>query len=81
MKKELTIKSTSGLHAALAAKLVHLASSYDVDVQLEYEDKMVDAKSILGLMSLAVPKGENITVIAEGNDAQIAIDEIENLLG
>ena len=81
MKKELTIKSTSGLHAALAAKLVQLASSFDVTVELEYDDKKVDAKSILGLMSLAVPKGDNVTVVAEGNDADIAIEEIENLLG
>jgi len=81
MKKELVIKNTAGLHAALAAKLVQLASSFDVDVRLEYTDKVVDAKSILGLMSLAVPSGENITVIADGKDANLAIEEIENLLG
>ncbi len=81
MKKEMTIKDTAGLHASLAAKLVQLASTYEVEVRLEYADKMVDAKSILGLMSLAVPSGQNVAVIAEGSDAQKAIDEIEKLLG
>lgn len=77
----MTIKDTAGLHASLAAKLVQLASTYDVEVRLEYADKMVDAKSILGLMSLAVPSGQNVAVIAEGSDAQKAIDEIEKLFG
>ena len=81
MKKELTIKDTAGLHAALAAKLVQLASTYDVEVKMEYADKVVDAKSILGLMSLAVPSGQNVALVAEGADAQKAIDEIEKLLG
>ncbi len=81
MRKEMTIKDTAGLHASLAAKLVQLASTYDVEVRLEYADKMVDAKSILGLMSLAVPSGQNVAVIAEGSDAQKAIDEIEKLFG
>ncbi|MFW6284940.1 MAG: HPr family phosphocarrier protein [Bacillota bacterium] len=80
MKKELVIQSTEGLHAILASKLVHLASAYESDVHLEYADKTVDAKSVLGLMSLAVPAGENVVVKAEGNDAQEAIEEISRLL-
>ncbi|MGM0436144.1 MAG: HPr family phosphocarrier protein [Bacillota bacterium] len=80
MKKEIVIQSTEGLHAALASKLVHIAAAYHSDVYLDYSDKRVDAKSVLGLMSLAVPPGENVNVIAEGDDAEEAIDEITKVL-
>jgi len=55
MEKEIMIKSTTGLHASLAAKVVQAASKYNVDIELHYQDKVVDLKSILALMSLAVP--------------------------
>jgi len=80
MKKEIMIHSTAGLHASLAAKVVQAVSRYDADIRLIYDDRIVDAKSILGLMSLAVPSGENVTLIAEGNDAEAAIEEIENIV-
>lgn len=81
MKTEVTIKSTAGLHAALASKIVQLSSKYDADVRIEYVDKVVDAKSILGLMSLAVPKGDNVKCVAEGTDAEKALNEIKKILG
>ncbi len=80
MKKELSIESTQGLHAQLAAKLVDVTTQFNSDIRLEYADQTVDAKSVLGLMSLAVPAGENITVVAEGDDAEAVIQEIEKLL-
>jgi phosphocarrier protein len=81
MKSEVMINSTAGLHASLASKIVQLSSKYDADVRIEYTDKIVDAKSILGLMSLAVPKGENVKCIAEGPDAEEALNEIKKILG
>lgn len=80
MKKQIVIGSTVGLHASLAAKVVQAASKYDVDIELQYEDKVVDVKSILGLMSLAIPSGENVTVVATGDQAKEAIDDITKLL-
>lgn len=80
MGREIIIKNTQGLHASLAAKLVKVTSKYDVDVKLYYKDKVVDLKSILGLMSLAIPSGENVKVYAEGPDAIHALLEIETLL-
>ena len=80
MEKVITIKDTAGLHAQLATKLVQISNKFDVVVRLEYENITVDAKSILGLMSLAVPSGKNIRFIADGEDAQEAINEIQNLL-
>lgn len=81
MEKTILIKSTAGLHAQLAAKIVQVASKYDVDVRLIYSDKTIDAKSILGLMSLAVPQGENVKLIASGDKANEAITDIEKVLG
>jgi len=81
MQKEIILRSTVGLHAKIASKLVQLATRYSVDVKLYYKDQIVDAKSILGLMSLAIPSGENIKLVANGEQAEIAIDEIVKLLG
>ncbi len=81
MEKNIIIASTVGLHASLAAKLVQTASSFDVDIRLEYKDKTVDAKSILGLMSLAIPSGQNVKIVANGDQALEAITEIEKIIG
>ena len=80
MEKTIIIKSTVGLHVSLAAKVVQAASKYAVDITLHYHDKVVDVKSILGLMSLAIPHGENVVIVAQGNQAEKAIDEIAELL-
>lgn len=80
MKQEITVQSTVGLHASLAAKIVQLAGKYEALVQVVYEDKVIDAKSILGLLSLAIPQGKNINIVAEGDDADKAIRELKKLL-
>lgn len=81
MEKEIHIKSTSGIHASLAAKIVQTASKYAVDIKLKYHDKTIDLKSILALMSLAVPYGENVRIIANGSRAEEAIKDISKILG
>lgn len=81
MEKQVVVRSTVGLHASLAAKVVQAASKYSVDINLHYGDKVIDVKSILGLMSLAVPCGENITIEANGEQAEAAIAEIASILG
>ncbi len=80
MTKSVTVKSTVGLHAALAAKVVQAASKYNVDINLIYNDRTIDVKSILGLMSLAIPSGENVIIEATGNQAEAAIDDIASIL-
>lgn len=81
MEKEIMIKSTQGLHASLAAKVVQTASKYTVDIELHYKDRIVDLKSILALMSLSIPYGENVRIIAKGTKAQEAIKDIASILG
>lgn len=80
MEKKIVVKSTVGLHASLAAKVVQAASRFSVDINLHYHDKVVDVKSILGLMSLAIPQGENVVVVANGDNAEAAIDAIAEIL-
>ena len=81
MEKEIMIKSTTGLHAALAAKVVQTASKYTVEIELHYKDKIVDLKSILALMSLAIPHGENVRIVARGTHAAEAIKDVSSVLG
>lgn len=80
MEKSIVIKSTVGLHASLAAKVVQAANKYSVDINLHYKDKVVDVKSILGLMSLAIPSGENVVLEAIGDQAELAINDISTIL-
>ena len=80
MEKTITISSTEGLHAQLANKVVQVSNKFDVDLKLVYEHVTINAKSILSLMSLAVPHGKNVQVIAIGDEAEIAIQEIEKIL-
>ena len=81
IEKEILIKSTTGLHASLAAKVVQTASKYAVEIELHYHDKVIDLKSILALMSLAVPHGENVRIVARGNRAEEAIKDVSSILG
>ena len=81
MDKTIVVKSTVGLHASLAAKIVQAASNYSVDIFLHYKTKTIDVKSILGLMSLAIPSGENVVIEATGDQAEAAIADIASILG
>ena len=80
MQKQIVVKSTVGLHASLAAKVVQAANKYSVDINLIYKDKTIDVKSILGLMSLAIPSGENVIIEANGAQAELAIEDIASIL-
>lgn len=80
MKKEIVVRSSVGLHASLAAKIVQVTSKYNVEVLLHYKNKTVDVKSILGLMSLAIPSGENIVIEVNGDNASDAISDISSIL-
>lgn len=80
MKRTVTLESTTGLHATLASKIVALAAKFDAHVEIEYENQVIDAKSILGLLSLAIPYGENLRIITSGNQAEEAMTELQKLL-
>jgi phosphocarrier protein HPr len=69
-----------GLHARAAAKLVHLASSFQSDVYLISGGEEVDAKSILGVLLLAAAQGMTVVVRCSGSDEQEALQAITGLI-
>lgn len=79
-KKVVEIKLQNGLEARPVAMLVQVASRYDSTVYLETCGKKVNAKSIMGMMSLGLDLGEEVTVIADGTDEAAAVDNIEKYL-
>ncbi|WP_017756374.1 HPr family phosphocarrier protein [Calidifontibacillus oryziterrae] len=72
-EKTITVKLKSGLQARPAALFVQEANRFSSDIFLEKDGKRANAKSIMGLMSLAVNSGAEVTLIADGNDEQEAI--------
>ena len=80
IRKPITIGISNGLEARPIALLVQVASQYASSIYLENEEKRVNAKSIMGMMTLGLDNGEDITVIANGGDEQEAIDGIEAYL-
>ena len=80
LKREYTIINRLGLHARASAELVKLTSQFQSRVTLSKGTMTVDGKSILGIMSLAAGKGAQITVCAEGRDAQEALGSIGELI-
>ncbi len=77
VKKSMKIQLSRGLEARPVAVLVQVASQFDASIYIESEGKKVNAKSIMGMMSLGLNAGEAIDVEANGTDEQEAIDRIE----
>ena len=80
ISKKIMIKIPTGLEARPVALLVQVASQYESNVYVECEDKKVNAKSIMGMMSLGLPAGEEINVIIDGTDEDVAMQSIEKYL-
>lgn len=74
------VELETGLQARPAAQFVQEANRYGAHLFLEKEGKRVNAKSIMGLMSLAVTSEEEITIIADGADEEIALDHLVNFV-
>lgn len=79
-KKEITIKLNGGLDARPVAMLVQVASQFDSTVYIETADKRVNAKSIMGMMSLGMNEGATFTVITDGADEEAALASVEKYL-
>lgn len=80
VKKTVTVELASGLEARPVAMLVQVASQYESNIYVEMEAKRVNAKSIMGMMTLGLSAGEQITISADGTDEEQAITDIEKYL-
>lgn len=76
---DITISNKLGLHARAAAKLTQLAGKFSSEIFISRGTQRVNAKSIMGVMMLAAGMGSTVTVDAEGEDAQEALDQIQAL--
>ncbi|MGI2260552.1 HPr family phosphocarrier protein [Shewanella sp. GXUN23E] len=76
LERQVTICNQLGLHARAATKLAVLAGQFDAEVTLSNGEKTASAASVLGLLMLASGQGKTISLTAEGQDAQAAMDAI-----
>ncbi|MGL4653627.1 MAG: HPr family phosphocarrier protein [Cetobacterium sp.] len=81
MKKvEVTIKNKAGLHARPSSLFVQAASKYDADINVIFEDEVINGKSIMGLMLLAAEQGRVLTLECDGDDEDEMIAELIELI-
>lgn len=78
-ERTLLIQNKLGLHARAAAKLSHQANMFDADVYLIYSNDKINAKSLLGILTLAASVGNEITIQAQGKDEREAVDALADL--
>ncbi|MDT9605313.1 phosphocarrier protein HPr [Lactobacillus johnsonii] len=79
-KREFHIIAETGIHARPATLLIQAASKFNSDINLEYNGKSVNLKSIMGVMSLGVGQGADVTITADGDDAKEAIEAIADTM-
>ena len=77
---DLPILNALGLHARAAAKFVHLATRFQAQVRVTREAKQMDGKSIMGILLLAAACGSTITISADGQDEQAAVEALTALV-
>lgn len=80
VEKSVEVQLESGLKSKAAAQFVQEANRFNADVFLEKEGKKVNAKSIMGLMSLSIATGETVILTADGVDEEIAINNLSLLI-
>ncbi|MGB2601705.1 MAG: HPr family phosphocarrier protein [Candidatus Omnitrophota bacterium] len=80
IRKDIVVKNKTGLHARPAALFVQIANKYESDITIIKDDQEVNGKSIMGILMLAAEKGSRVTIVAEGDDAESAVAELEGVL-
>ncbi len=80
IKREVTITNNIGLHARPATFFIQKANLYQSSVWVEKDDRRVNAKSLLGVLSMGIAKGMTITLIADGQDEGSALDGLIELI-
>ena len=80
ISRNVTIKNSVGLHARPATFFIQKANSYKSSIWVEKEDCRVNAKSLLGVLSLGIVKGSTITLIADGSDEALAVEGLADLV-
>lgn len=80
LTKEILISNPQGLHARPATLLVQKATTFKSEVTLEYNGKSANAKSLIGVLSLGVNKGNTINLTTNGTDEEAALEEVAKII-
>ncbi len=80
IKQQLTIQNQRGLHTRAAAKLVDVAKKFQSRIELTYRDRVVDCKSIMGVITLGAQKDHTLDVAVTGDDEQQALAAVAQLI-
>ncbi len=78
--KEVTINNQVGLHARPATFFIQKANEFKSSIWVEKEERRVNAKSLLGVLSLGIVKGTTVSLIADGADEQMAVEKLAELV-
>lgn len=78
--KEVKISNAIGLHARPATFFIQKANTYTSSIWVEKDDRKVNAKSLLGVLSLGIAKGMTIMLVADGQDEALAIEGLSDLI-
>ena len=78
--KDVEVKNKVGLHARPATFFIQKANEYKSSIWVEKEERRVNAKSLLGILSLGIVGGAKIRIIADGSDEQLAVDGLVKLV-
>lgn len=78
--RSVTVVNQLGMHARAAAKFVHLAGRFHSRIIVSRQARVIDGKSIMGLLLLAAARGTVVTIAADGADEQVAVDALADLV-
>lgn len=79
-KKEIIVQNKEGLHARLATFFIQKANEFKSSIWVEKDERKVNAKSLLGVLSLGITRGTTITLMAEGEDEEDAVNGLVQLI-
>jgi phosphocarrier protein len=80
MTRSVVVTNPLGLHARAAARFVHLASKFTSQIRVARDSKVMDGKSIMGILLLAAARGMTLTISADGPDEASAVDSLIDLV-
>jgi phosphocarrier protein len=78
--RSVVVSNELGLHARAAARFVHLATRFESQIRVGRDSKVMDGKSIMGILLLAAARGSTLTITADGRDETAAMDALTRLV-
>ena len=78
--RTVVVRNTLGMHARAAARFARLAGTFRARVLVQRQSRVMDGKSIMGLLLLAAPRGAELTILADGDDAPQAVAALAELV-